>query len=567
MQEFVYYNENGLDFPLSENIMVTDNLVSSFDSEYIVSNTKSLSAEITANEIDFYINNSKDSLASKINNVEKLYEINAIRFDLAQDIVYSQEIGNRVLLVCSNEEKSDFLKATVPNEFDLFHVNENIIKTIDGHIGNLNVTVDDSGKDVTLKVDQIIWYDQKEIACKQSGSFDPLESSLDEVIAQLRSNITNYEYKKFTTYDKTICQYHERREEVCSKCEEVCPTVAITKDDETKTLGFSQIDCHGCGGCISVCPSGAIEYAPSGRDSIFEMSKFYKGHIPLIIPLKMDVQNMNFELKDGVLPFAIEGEKFLHEGTFLTLLQESGSQVVFYTDFLSKGSKDAISILNQIYLKKYNKKAILLAMNEEELKDALEEASLIKGSYFTFHEDKSRKREIFAIRLSNIVQHDDLGIVNTGEHVHYAKVKVNESNCTLCLSCVGACNVNALFADTSDNTLRLNASLCTSCGYCEMSCPELDCLTLERDIIELKPSWFQEEILAQDELFACVECGKEFATKKAVEKIASILAPVFKADPIKERTLYCCESCKPKIMMQSYVKNPEPYNNKDGVNI
>ncbi len=567
MQEFIYYNKNGLDFPLSENIMVTNNLTSNLDSDYIVSNTNSLSAELIANEIDFYINNSKDSIALKIKNIEKLYEANAIRFDLAQDIGYSQDVSNKVLLVCSNEQKIEFLKATVPNEFDLFQVNENIINKIEGHIGNLSVTVDDEGKEVSLNVDQIIWYDQKEIACKQSGSFDPLESSLDEVLAQIRSNITNYEYKKFTTYDKTICQYNERREEVCSKCEEVCPTVAITKDDETKTLGFSQIDCHGCGGCISVCPSGAIEYAPSGRDSIYEMAKFYKGHIPLVIPLKMNVQNMNTKLKQGVLPFAIEGEKFLHEGTFLTLLQESGSQVVFYTDFLSKGSRDAISILNQVYAKKYNKKAILLAMNEEELEAALAEASLIEGSYFTFHEDESRKREIFAIRLSNIVQQDDLGVVTTGEHVHYARVKVDESNCTLCLACVGACNVNALFADTSDNTLRLNASLCTSCGYCEMSCPEEDCLTLERDIIELKPSWFKEEILAQDKLFACVECGKEFATTKAIEKIAAIMAPLFKSDPIKERTLYCCESCKPKIMMQSYMKNPEPYNNKEGISL
>lgn len=176
-----------------------------------------------------------------------------------------------------------------------------------------------------------------------------------------------------------------------------------------------------------------------------------------------------------------------------------------------------------------------------------------------------KKREIFSYRLKNLVGDENLGEVQTGPNVHYAHVKVNEANCTLCLSCVGACNVDAIFANPSDNTLRLNPSLCTSCGYCEVSCPESDCLTIQHDVIKLTPSWFKDEVLAQDELFACVECGNEFATKKAIEKIASIMAPIFKSDPIKEKTLYCCESCKPKIMMQSYMNNSAGYNNKQGV--
>ena len=159
----------------------------------------------------------------------------------------------------------------------------------------------------------------------------------------------------------------------------------------------------------------------------------------------------------------------MHEQSLLTLLQESGSQVIFYTDFLSKGTKDSIHILNQIYQNKYGIDAILLAMNEEELRRALEVSKSVENSRFSFNHSNSRKREIFSIRLQHIVQNDDLGVITTGEHIHYAQVKVNESACTLCLSCVGACNVSALTANPKDNTLRLNASLCTACGYCELS--------------------------------------------------------------------------------------------------
>ena len=553
MQEFIYYNALGLDFPISEQIFVTTNIEDTKNKNFLISNSKEVDCELTAEEVEFYIKNSQDSISNKIKNISKLYEIAATKYDFAQDISYSQEVSNEVLLVTSNEEDADlFIKKVKTEDIELFSIKEEIIKSIKGHIGNLQVIVDDEGEDITLNVSQIVWFDAKQIGLDQSGTFDPNLTSVEEVIETLKQNISSYSYKKFTTYDQNICQYHGRREEICSKCEEVCPTVAITKDDKTKTLGFSQIDCHGCGGCISVCPSGAIDYAPTNREALFEMSKFYKETHPLIIPEKMNMLSLDIPLKEGVLPFAVEGEKFLHEASLLTLLQLSGSQVIFYSDFISKGTGNVIRILNDIYQKKYAKDAVLVAMNKEELELALKEVSFVENSYFNFNQDTLKKREIFSHRLQKLVGDDNLGVVTTGEHVHYGKVKVNESTCTLCLVCVGACNVGALIADAKDNTLRLNPSLCTACGYCEVSCPEKDCLTIDRDIIELEPTWFKDSVLAQDKLFACVECGKEFATSKAIAKIAALMAPIFSVDPVKERTLYCCADCKPKIMMQSY---------------
>ena len=556
MQDFIYYNASGLDFPISEQILVTNNIEELKDKSFLISNSKEINCELSAQEIDFYIKNTQDSLSDKIKNVLKLYEIAATKYDFAQDISYSSEVSKELLLITSKSEDYElFISKIKSDDFELFSINEEIIKSISGHIGNLQVIVDDEGEDVTLNVSQIVWFDAKQMGLDQSGTFDPNLSSVDDVIQTLKENINSYSYKKFTTYDKSICQYDGRREVICSKCEEVCPTVAITKDDKTKTLTFSQIDCHGCGGCISVCPSGALEYAPMNRESIYEVSKFYKETHPLIIPEKMNITNLESFLKEGVLPLAIEGEKFLDESSFLTLLQMSGSQVIFYSDFLSKGSKDAIRIVNDIYQKKYQKDAVLIAMNEDELALALKEVSFVENSYFNFNQDGFKKREVFSHRLQKIVGNDDLGVVETGEHIHYAKVEVNQDTCTLCLVCVGACNVGALVADASDNTLRINPSICTACGYCEVSCPETNCLTIKQDIIELKPTWFKESVLAQDKLFACVECGVEFATTKAIEKIASKMATIFASDPVKVRSLYCCANCKPKIMMQSYFDN------------
>ena len=395
----------------------------------------------------------------------------------------------------------------------------------------------------------------------RSGCFDPLQSSLEDVLETVRENIDDYTYEKIISFDENICQYHERRDEICGRCVDECPSVAIVKDNSVRHLEFSQVDCIDCGGCVSVCPSGALDYLPLNRDSVDEMSKLLNGHIPLIIPERMDVEDLEISLKENVLPFAIYAESFLHEATLLTLLQESGSQIVFYSDLISKGTTNAIDILNQIYRLKYNVDAIFVATNKKELEEALEKADFVENSKYTFNNHDVRKREIFSIRLKYIVGEDDLGEVKCGDYVHYGLVKVNESNCTLCLSCVSACNVGAIIADNETNSLLINPSICTTCGYCETTCPESDCISIEKDVIKLSPFWFSNNVLAQDTLFACVECGKEFATTKAINKIANIMAPLFKSDPIKEKTLYCCEDCKPKIMMKSYMENRNKYNN------
>ena len=553
MQDYIYYNKDGLEFPLNEEIKVITSLEGLENSTFLISNTDKLSCEFVAKEVDFYIKNSQDNLSKKIENVLKLYEIALSKYDLAQDISYSQEVSKELLVVINNEDEfKEFSRYAKEDDFNLFKVEENLIKTIEGHIGDLKVTVNSNDKDVVLNVSQILWFEAKQVGLNQSGTIDPNIVGIQNAVEELKNNINQFSYRKFTTYDKNICQYNERREVICGKCEEVCPTVAIVRDDKVKKLTFSQIDCHGCGGCISVCPSGALDYAPTSRESLFEMSKYYKDTHPLIVARNMDIENLEIALKENVFPFIIDGEKFLHEASLLTLLQLSGSQVIFYSDFISKGTGDAIRILNDIYQKKYQKDAILVAMNKEELEKALEEISFVENSYFNFNQENLRKREIFSHRLQKIVGNDDLGVVKTGEHIHYGKVKINQDTCTLCLVCVGACNVDALIAEPKDNTLRFNPSLCTACGYCEVSCPEADCLTIEQDIIELQPTWFKDNVLAQDELFACVECGVEFATKKAIDKIAKMMGPIFSVDPVKERTLYCCADCKPKIMMQSY---------------
>ncbi|MDD2384276.1 MAG: 4Fe-4S binding protein [Sulfurospirillaceae bacterium] len=554
-KDYAFYNQIGLDFPLRDDIEIVSSVPKESTGGYIISNNEAVKAEIYAPEIDFYLKQSHDTIATKISNVAKLYDIRSVGFDYAQDMDYEQAVGDKLLIVTEDEKYHNLKENLAHDGFTSIVVTPSMIVDVNGHVGNLHVSLRKEGEIYDVETDQIIWWDAPIFATKQSGVYDPNVLGLEGALKRVHDNLGVYRYKNYINYDPSICQYHERREEICGKCAEVCPTVAILKEDETKHLVFSHIDCHGCGGCISVCPSGALDYTQMPRNAFAHLSGYFKDSIALIIPNKMDLGLMDIELKEGVLPLMIAGEKYLHEAHILNLLQTSGNPIIFYTDFISKGTGDVIRIINEIFQRKYHKKAIYICEDTKELQSIFDTLEPIPECKYGINEADLRKREIFSARLAHLVGNEDLGIVKAGEHIHYGDIVINEANCTLCLSCVGACNVRALTAHPEDNSLRFNPSICTNCGYCEVTCPEKECLTVIKDEISLKPSWFTQKVMAKDELFACTECGKQFATVKAVQKIAALMTPIFGSDDTKIKTLYCCADCKPKVMFQSHLNS------------
>ncbi|HKB63649.1 MAG TPA: 4Fe-4S dicluster domain-containing protein, partial [Burkholderiales bacterium] len=86
---------------------------------------------------------------------------------------------------------------------------------------------------------------------------DPLEQAL--AAGQLGQMVGEFEKPRFFAYNSKICAHSRSSKVGCNQCLDVCSTRAITPDGD-----HVKVDphlCMGCGGCATVCPSGAMTYA------------------------------------------------------------------------------------------------------------------------------------------------------------------------------------------------------------------------------------------------------------------------------------------------------------------
>ena len=554
MKDFGFYSAGFSDVVLSDGIEICGDEEGAKNEEFIVANSPKLKAQIYAPQINFYIANTKDEPLVIAQNVDILYEAAAAAFDGALYSDHQKPVGKNVILAC-DEPREELVALLKQHGFKVIALSRDEIKFVYGEIGDLSVSISGEDGEFEVQSDFFLVRGAQAYQLRQSGCYEISGLKDGEILEILQSKSPVYRYRNSTIFDPAICQYQGRRNDLCAKCVEVCPTVAILKNDEKRELVFSHIDCIGCGECVSVCPSGALKFAPLPQSVFYEISKLYKDKIPLLIAEGEISSALKIELPCGVLPFGIFGSKQIDEVNLLSAMQESGSSVIVYGADAGEGTREAAELINGISRAIYGKDAVFLARNLAELQEALGFVQSAQPWGLSINEQGLSKKEIFSKRVSAMVGEGSFGTVKSGERLRFGEVSINESSCTLCLSCVGACNTGALYADNSDNSIKFNASLCTTCNYCVLSCAEKDTMALNISGVRLAPEFFTYRMLAKDELFKCIECGKEFATTKAVMKIADMMGAHFSSEPEKMKTLFCCGDCKAKIMIKKQIED------------
>jgi ferredoxin len=402
------------------------------------------------------------------------------------------------------------------------------------------------------------------------GYYAPRQDPLEQALAaqQLAQQVGEFEKPKFFEYREKVCA-HGRSEIIgCTRCIDVCSTRAIASEIEKNRIKIEPHLCMGCGGCATVCPSGAMSYAyprvsdmglriktvmqtyraaggegacllfhnaADGRELLARMARRGKGLPAHVIPLEvLHVASLGLELMLGGI--ALGAAQFL--------ILSTGSEPAAYLDALRRQLGFAGEIMSGLDLGEGRFR--LLEANDvvalERAVWALESPRALAPATFNLSNEKRPTLDFIFDHLLRQAPVRKAEVPLSAE-APYGTVVVDRQKCTMCLACVGACPEGALLDAKDKPQLRFIERNCVQCGLCEKTCPE-DAISLAPRLL-LTGDATRPVVVNEDKVFACVRCGKPFANQRIIDNMLGRLAThsMFR-DPAALKRLQMCQDCR-----------------------
>ena len=402
------------------------------------------------------------------------------------------------------------------------------------------------------------------------GYFAPRGDPLEQALAarELTQFVGEFEKPKYFDYREKICAHGRSGITGCTKCIDVCSTRAISSELDANRVKVEPHLCMGCGGCATVCPSGAMSYAyprvsdvglriktalqfyreaggenpcllfhntTDGRELIARLARRGKGLPANVIPLEaFHIASLGLDLMLGAI--ALGASRFS--------VLSTGAEPADYRAALGRQMEYAQEIMRGLGLGE-GRFGLIEAGDVAALEKAVwvaESPSTLTPAAFNLAREKRATLDfVFEHLARHAPARKDEVALSAG--APYGTVIVDKQKCTMCLACVGACPEGALIDAKDKPQLRFIERNCVQCGLCEKTCPE-DAITLASRLL-LSDAATRPAVLNEDKIFECVRCGKPFANQRIIDNMLGKLAAhsMFK-DPAALRRLQMCQDCR-----------------------
>ncbi len=439
---------------------------------------------------------------------------------------------------------------------------------VHGHLGAFTVTqIDDHGLKQSFDADILL-----DLCVVPINNLEILppgylhvvindENSLD-VKAHVSELVGEFDKPKYINYDSSICAHGVNGKTVCTNCIDACPAGAI--QSLLDSIQVNPYLCQGGGACATVCPSGAIQYAyPQLADSGNQLRKMLEvfrrsggERAVIVFHAEEEFPQELLNAADNILPFRVEELASVGADLCLSALAYGASQVVLlHNEDIPDVS---LSLLNrqlewlQILLHGFELNADLVRLHATENAFIAEVFEIqFKPAIYTMPD--SKRQAVFQA-VDHLYQQCKIetGMVGLPAGVPFGTAVIDESRCTLCMSCVGACPGKAL-QDGSNREIPeifFIESNCLQCGACTQTCPE-DAIAISPRFVFDRESRNASLALNQDVPFACISCGKPFAPTSVIDKMQDRLKNhyMFASNRALDR-LKMCEDCRVADIVQ-----------------
>ena len=430
-----------------------------------------------------------------------------------------------------------------------------------GHLGAFEVELGDRGRPnhQLLTTDMVVDFARRPIIDRELPPpgywrFGREPQDLDTAMLAVDGMVGTFEKPRYFAYDASICAHARSGQGGCRQCIDSCPAEAIISIGEKVEVNANL--CQGGGICASVCPTGAMRYAYPGPGDTAErlrvMLRAYAsagGAHPVVMFISGEDAHGLPATPANVLLLAVEELASVGYELWLSALAWGASRVLL-ADGGSVPGRTRAALDRQIRIcydllrgLGYSGDALSAVDTGEVAAHCSPVEGLPPAASFAASD---HKRQLAGLALDHLWQHsahrpEKFPILPGAP---YGRLRVDQDKCTLCMSCTSVCPAGALSAGEEIPRLVFHETNCVQCSICANSCPER-AITLEARYLANPEKRRQAAILFEEPPFCCVQCGKPFATRRAIDGILDKLAghAMFQTERARRR-LKMCEDCR-----------------------
>ncbi len=411
---------------------------------------------------------------------------------------------------------------------------------------------------------------------------------IDRIAFDTMALIGDFMKPEFVKYNIGTCAGGYADLKGCGVCVGACPYDAIQRDPlaSPSRVKVDPVSCEGCGACISACPTSALKLAEPSAQFIYTKMRALLAPVngseeerPVLVfhcpnhgrTALQNARSFAATLPANLLPIEVPCLRYVSEANLLAAFRLGAARVALLgCEECRHGERELLFEkldFAKVVLESFGLGAdrIHLFTTTEAAHEALNalgrfatEASPFPLKWDGQFPETVENREIIAEAISTFLHGTgrDPGRAKENTPFPFAWADVRAEGCTMCRSCVNICPTHAFKLDDEKHTLEFRYMSCVACGMCETACPE-SVITLHRDLI-LDKEAFAYQVMVQDEMVGCLQCGKEYITKRA---LAAIQAKVGMMEAFLEDRadlLLMCPDCRAVKAMMEMQKGWEP---------
>ncbi|WP_444984434.1 4Fe-4S dicluster domain-containing protein [Halomonas mongoliensis] len=396
----------------------------------------------------------------------------------------------------------------------------------------------------------------------------------EQALATLPDHRGAFEAPRAVQVNADLCAHSRSGQAGCTLCLDTCPADALSSQSG-RVGAWIEVDahrCHGAGSCASACPTGAIEFRlprPAPLEHYLgELLTAYReagGAHPVVRFLsEAHLARESAPAAGHVLDVALEELGAAGPDHWLAALAAGAGEVR-----LQRDAETPSTLLRQLERQHAEARELLAALGhdpapltwlgaEADRKELDALPALAPLPPRPEASPDATKRDRLNATLAWLGRQ---GSPTGRRHPlpapsPHGGMEVDAERCTLCQGCVALCPTPAL-SGGDDTTARLafREADCVQCGLCEAGCPE--------QAIRLVPGFLAaperetRRTLKEEPAFACIRCGKPFATASTIATIQRKLAdhPYFAGEA--RARLEMCEDCRVQDVWQELARDPE----------